>query len=310
MAAHPHVGRDVARPDRKLTAASAFRFWHDAMAIIEPGWSLSRMLWMRMVRALAILVLLLAGPTLAQTAGRAPPCDVPDARWAGTPGQCSTYLGFGPERAETLVVVLHGDMPEGGPGNYHFPLAERIAGHRRDLRVVALVRPGYDDGEGRTSDGRLHGRYDHYTAANTGIVANAVQALKARAGARRVVLVGHSGGALTAANLLGLHPGLADAAVLVSCHCALSAWRAGQTPWNRSVDPVSLVSRVPATARVVALTGTGDAVTAPEFARAYVAALQQRGIDARFREVPGAGHNDVLDGMWAHGFPEALDALL
>jgi pimeloyl-ACP methyl ester carboxylesterase len=58
---------------------------------------------------------------------------------------------------------------------------------------------------------------DNWNATNTDAIANAIGALKRRYHARKVVVVGHSGGAAIAANILGRHPELIDAALLVSC---------------------------------------------------------------------------------------------
>jgi pimeloyl-ACP methyl ester carboxylesterase len=200
------------------------------------------------VRFAALLALLLAAaPAAAQTV---PGCAQDPSRWAGQPGRCLAMTSHGAARGDLLVVVLHGDVSGGGPARYHRALADRIAQTLRGAAVFALVRPGYPDGDGRTSDGDLNNRFDHYTAANMAIVAEAVAALKARTGARRVVAVGHSGGAATAANILALHPGTLDGAALLACPCALTAWRVGRRPFAQSTDPYNVAGRVPAAARV------------------------------------------------------------
>jgi pimeloyl-ACP methyl ester carboxylesterase len=166
-----------------------------------------------------------------------------------------------------------------------------------------MVRPGYSDAEGRTSDGDLNNRADHYTAANIALVADAISELRGRTGARRVVAIGHSGGAATTADILALHPGTLDAAVLLACPCDIETWRQNRSPWSRSVSPLAVAGRVAAGVEVAAYTGSQDTNTAPEQAERYVAA---RGVPARFQLVNGATHNGIIDAVWGTDFPQAL----
>ncbi|MCW8087227.1 alpha/beta hydrolase [Sabulicella glaciei] len=266
---------------------------------------------MRLAPLLPLLVLL-GGCTPqegASVTGAAPAaCAADSARFVPVGGGCLAADGFGAATSETLVVVLHGDVSTGGPARYHRDLARRIAEALPGNAVVALVRPGYPAGDGRVSSGALNGRVDHYTPANLRLVAEAVSALRARSGARRVVGVGHSGGAATLAGILALHPDVLDGAVLLGCACDLVSMRLGRRPWTASVDPLAVASSVPARARVVAYTGAGDTVTPPSMAQAYVRALAARGVQARFHDIPGS-HNSVVDGVWDHGFAAELRRL-
>jgi hypothetical protein len=70
-----------------------------------------------------------------------------------------------------------------------------------------------------------------------------------------------------------------------------------------------VVDRLPGGTRAAAFTGSADENTRPALARSWTDALARRGIAARFTEVPGAGHNDVVDAAWAHGFAAALAEL-
>jgi pimeloyl-ACP methyl ester carboxylesterase len=193
---------------------------------------------------------------------------------------------------------LHGDVSSGGPANYHFAFAQKLldAPDAQNLVAVAMVRPGYPDGAGNTSTGDDR-RYDHYTPENIDAVADAVRHLKEHYQASRVVLVGHSGGAAISAVILGRHPGLAAAAVLVSCPCVISTWRAQRprkSAWLHSESPHDWAKKVPEGSRVVALTGTDDTNTKPALAEEYVELLRKRGIDARFIVVPRASHNSAF----------------
>ena len=226
----------------------------------------------------------------------AAPCTAPDnvTKVTGA-SECLVIRTFARKTGgqATLVVVIHGDVSRGGPATYHFRLADWLAGG--GAVAVALVRPGYDDGAGNISSGELNDRFDNYTAANIDAVAGAVRALRAHHRAQRVILVGHSGGAAISAVILGKHPGTADGAVLIACPCHLANWRSGRRPFARSESPHSYAAAVPASARIIAVTGSRDDNTIPSLASNYVATLAARGVRARFVEVAGAGHNDAVD---------------
>ena len=132
-------------------------------------------------------------------------------------------------KASTLFVLLHGNHSSGSPAISQVPVAEALAGSGDDGAVaVAIIRPGYNDAEGNYSSGNAAGRSDNFQTDNIDIVADAISRLKDFHKPQRLVLIGHSGGAAMAGVILGRHPGLADAAVLVGCPCnvAFSAWAA------------------------------------------------------------------------------------
>ncbi len=196
-----------------------------------------------------------------------------------------------PGKAPTLVVLLHGDTSSGGPADTLFPFAERLAGP--GVVSVALLRPGYADKAGRTSEGNNHGRADSYTAANIAAIGHAIEALKKHYQPKRTIIVGHSGGAAVTGVLIGKIPGLVQAAVLVSCPCDLARWRKDRngSPWPRSESPSSYIGKVSTTTTVIAITGTDDDNTRPALAQDYVAQLSKRGVAAAFEPAEGAGHN-------------------
>jgi pimeloyl-ACP methyl ester carboxylesterase len=157
---------------------------------------------------------------------------------------------------------------------------------------VALLRPGYNDKTGRTSQGTHHGRIDSYTPANIAAVGAAIDVLKKHFQPRRTIVVGHSGGAAIAGVLIGKNPGLIQGAILVSCPCDIARWRRerGRRPWTRSESPSSYLYKVPPSTTVVAITGENDDNTRPGVSQDYVAQLAKRGVPARFETVQGAGH--------------------
>ncbi len=252
---------------------------------------------MRMFKLLVSLCLLVAVPNAFCA-----PCTPEDfeSHVSGS-SQCLLMRRFGLTEPETMVVWLHGDVSSGGPANYHFAVAQSAAAHFASARVVsiALVRPGYPDGSGESSTVAplSGGRTDHYTLENLEEVGVAIERLRAHFKPKFVVAVGHSGGAATAAVLLGMKPGLLDAAVLVACPCELVAWRAnrpGARQWTSSENPRAWADKVSTASQVIALTGAKDDNTQPDLARGYVNALQARGVEARFALLPDESHNSAF----------------
>ena len=251
---------------------------------------------LRLARRFFPLLLALVGTPL-----HAEPCAEPLAATAVSGvEQCLRMRQFGSETPETFIVWLHGDVSSGGPANYHFAIAEKATAElgADTARSVALVRPGYPDGSGNESGVAFGhgGRRDHYTDVNLRELAAAIERLKARYAPKRTVLVGHSGGAASAAVLLGMAPGLADSAVLVACPCDLGVWRAsrGGGAWSRSENPSAWIGKVAPSTRVIALTGERDDNTRPQLAEAYVKALTAQGVQARFAALPYADHNSAF----------------
>ena len=221
--------------------------------------------------------------------------DVPDGRL-----KTEIYSSTARSARPVLVIVLHGDLFNPTP-SYQYAFAQaltqgfgapampdqvraRLGVQPRIDGVVAagLLRPGYMDNAGDRSDGdRGDARGDNYTAAVTDDIATVVRVLKERFMARRVVLVGHSGGATIAALVLGRYSDLADAALLVACGCGAT----------RSLQPLNLTSGIRRDVIVRLLVGEQDEVTPADLSRRYAKALQKRGVDAQVTVLPGLGHN-------------------
>jgi predicted esterase len=203
-----------------------------------------------------------------------------------------------------LVIVLHGDAPFGPPG-YQYAAARTISQHTDNVVAVGLLRPGYtDDGGHRSSGLRGHALADNYTPAVVDAITGAIDALRATYQPAHILLVGHSGGAAIAADVLGRHPASVDGAVLVSCPCDVPAFRhhmleAQHTPFwllpVSSLSPATLVSTVDPRATVTVVVGSADNVVPPEIGRAYVGLLRVHGVAANLVELPGASHDILLD---------------
>ena len=194
-------------------------------------------------------------------------------------------------KARNLLVYLHGDSSRGGSFERHFKHFALFAS--AETVFVGMIRPGYADSKKNASTGDSMGGGDNYTAHNVDAVANALQALKAKYGARRVVVVGYSGGAATAGVILGRHPELIDSAVLIACPCDLNVRRQGwaKNVVRRSMSPHEVASSVFKTVQVTAITGDADINTTPKQVTGYIAALKARGVKARYLEVPKATHD-------------------
>ena len=192
---------------------------------------------------------------------------------------------------QTLVVFIHGDGSRGDPSDYFKRIASEYTGN--GATGVILIRPGYYDSEKRKSTGTSYRKKgDGYRKHIVNSVADAVQRLKTHHDVQRVILVGHSGGAAIPGVILGRHPGLAQAALLLSCPCDINRWRTmhQRRAWRNSLSPHRFIDEIPQETRVIALTGSKDNNTVPALARDYVATLTDRGITAEFVLVDGAGH--------------------
>src|SRR5665213_902315 len=280
---------------------------------------------------LTVVLLALLVCTLGSCTRKSPPSS--DAAY-GRGGQ-SLWIGVPAGRMKTevfssvqvsahpvLLVILHGDLPDPTP-SYQYAFAQlvtqgvnapalsktiraRLADWRPipDVVAVGILRPGYTDNAGDRADGDMgNAALDNFTPEVVDASAAAVDQLKKRFGARRVVLVGHSGGAAIAADLLGRHPESADATLLVACVCDPDASRAriSQTRaspiWKvptRSLQPLALAPNVRADAVVRLIVGEKDDTALPEYSQRYAETLNKHAVDAQVTIAPSLGHNILL----------------
>ena len=90
---------------------------------------------------------------------------------------------------DALIVVAHGDAPQYFPADYLYGRAEELSEQFPNATVVAVLRPGHFDSEGRVSPGANHGT-DYYTDENNELLAETVKNLKAAINPEKVVVVG------------------------------------------------------------------------------------------------------------------------
>ena len=266
---------------------------------------------------------------LVSAVGVAASCRSPQAQWTENDGgvthwvdvpagplKTRVYAGTAVSESPVLVLVLHGDQPD-PPPSYQYEFAKVVADTientaATDVVAAGALRPGYRDPTGDRSSGNM-GRAvaDNYTPEVVDAVARAAQELAKDHHARATILVGHSGGAAIAANVLGRHPDVARGAVLVACACDPSAWRArrrGETSNpifdgpTRSILPLDVAPAVARGQIVRMVVGQEDNVTPPTDSQTYATALRQHGIDVSVDVVPGLGHNILFA-------PRVFDAL-
>jgi pimeloyl-ACP methyl ester carboxylesterase len=233
-------------------------------------------------------------------------CKEPDNRnWVQGDSEClhiRTFTRDVKSPNPVLMVYLHGDKSSGAPLSWELNYSQQFMS--ADVAAVTMVRPGYPTESGARSSGNTQ-REDHYTDHNVSAVAGALKRLKNAHKARKLVVVGHSGGSAVTGVLFGKFPGLADAIVLLSCPCDVANWRNSQNKraWPRSLSPSDFTANVPMNGRVLAMTGSRDTNTDERLARNYVVKLKGRGVNAVFRSIAGADHDAITSN------PDAVAAI-
>jgi pimeloyl-ACP methyl ester carboxylesterase len=204
------------------------------------------------------------------------------------------------ELKSPLLVLLHGDNGGSMVASSYPALAAKLS-EEFASPAIFMLRPGYRGDNGK-SDGEAGVFDDDYTKKNVEALSFALAHLRSLSPERKLVLVGHSGGAAMAALVQSHYPQLVDAAVLAGCPCDVQTWRqwrqssAGKRDgaWPNSLSPSDFAKQVPAKSVTVAVTGDKDTNTLAKFAQEYVAALQTNGVaNARFILAAGATHGGV-----------------
>jgi poly(3-hydroxybutyrate) depolymerase len=236
-----------------------------------------------------IIARVLCAAALAFAAGaaadaRAQACRADNVRWVAGDGLCLPMRSFAPRRIPrdpVLVVFLHGNT--GGPG---VPVGDDLGAFAADIArtrgVVAatLTRPGHTAPDGRTADGPFR-RQLLPDSPDGPAIAGAIAALKRHHGARRVVLVGFSGGSRLIARMVQNRIGGFDAAVLHACPCEDPAAEiAAAVPAGSALYPRPL--------QLAVITGTRDYGT--RGGRDFVRTIGARGTRATFRPLRGQAH--------------------
>ena len=202
-----------------------------------------------------------------------------------------------------LMVVIHGDAPFNEP-EYQYVFAGKVAAANRDIVTVGLLRPGYIDPQGNRSEGeRGNSVGDSISVTNTEAIAEAIDGLRRRWSARKVVVAAHSGGAALAANILNRHPSLIDHALLVSSIYDVERWRkhmferTGESIFHgdiESLSPIEQITEMSNQVEVILMVGTEDEIAPTSFSEQYEIATRKHGKRVRLVRLEGEGHDTFL----------------
>lgn len=187
-------------------------------------------------------------------------------------------------QTEELVIYLHGDYGIGG-SSYMNTIASHFSKPTR--MNIALIRPGYFDDEGNFSTGnslgitstKIAGRLDNYTRENVDIIADAILNLKRHYKSKRILIVGHSGGAAIASLILNFYPQLIDGALLINCPCDLKLWK---PDWEHSLSPIEHIDNISQKSLVRVISGAEDEAVNPELGKDYTQKLIKNQKNAKF----------------------------
>ena len=205
-----------------------------------------------------------------------------------------------------LVVILHGDAPPPDVyPNYQNIFASKIAEMGQNLIVLTILRPGYTDPNGNHSEGdkgKMNG--DNWNRKNSEEIAEVISKLKKRYNAKKLILVGHSGGAAISANIIELHPELANAALLVSCPCGnLKSWRKHMfeltnisvfKDTSKSLSPIENIKEIPTKIPIVLMVGTKDNVAPLKFSKEFQNEALKEGKNVKLIKLENRPHNTFL----------------
>ncbi len=200
----------------------------------------------------------------------------------------------------TLVLVLHGDAPFNNP-SYQYGIAKKIAKENENVVAVGVLRPGYTDNEGNKSKGKKgYATGDNYTKEVLASIHTLTAELKEKYKPSKVILLGHSGGAAIAANLLAQYANVYTDAVLISCPCDLHAWRAHMKKrrpkskvWDKevsSLSPIEELKSIDNSAQIMVVHGDKDEIVPLDIANKYVAELEENTKKVNFITLKDKGH--------------------
>ena len=271
-----------------------------------------RSAFLLLLRWLAALAVLAYGSLAAAQA-----CSTPDntTRVTGN-AECFAIRTQAPASrppAPVLVVWIHGDVSSGGAADYMDAYLPTFAAP--DVVQVRLLRPGYFDSAvpPNTSTGDSFGQLGaSWTPDYIDAAANAISNLRAYHSARYVVVVGHSGGSIFSSVILGRHPGVIDASLLVSTPGDLCVWRApALCEFPRTVlNPIDFIATIPHSAKLIALVGSNDANTRPAVVQNYVTRARAAGVDIGYVEIAGGEHGFSTLARKQPQFDAALRSLI
>lgn len=211
---------------------------------------------------------------------------------------------------DTLIVYLHGDGSNGRSSDYMKRFARRVH-DEADCNIGAtILRPGYFGTNGEYSSGDDNGRRDNHTEYVVDVIAAGITKLKQRYNSKKIILVGHSGGAVISAIILDRYPNLARGALLRGCPCDLEAWRDSRSSsWLNSMSPIENAMNIPLDSIIVVQTGDDDTNTTSEFVEEYIKILADKGVDASQQIVQDEDHNTIGIAGFTNAIAELLEKI-
>lgn len=209
-----------------------------------------------------------------------------------------------PVAGNPLVVFIHGD---GGPIRrsteaYREDYAEQFSLLKNaGINIAVVLRPGHRLPDWSQTSGYPATKNDNYTGDIIEGIAEVLNRLRDHYKPGKLILLGHSGGAMISGIIAGRHPGAADAAVLVAWGCNTRKWRQWRIDskgrrgqWYDSLSAHDFLKGIPKNMPVIAVTGAKDTNTKPSFAIDCVNQMKALGLNAEMREFEGFNHSRMF----------------
>ena len=201
---------------------------------------------------------------------------------------------------KNLIIFLHGDLSSGAkpPGKKgYWKLGNELLSD--NVNFFFLARPGYTLDSGRKS----YGSYKETRKAKTNykwekleLVAKAAQNLKEHYNANNLIMIGHSGGALTSATINSRVPKLIDKSILISCPCDFEKWRKmrGESIYKMKTSPHKNISGISKDSHTIIIVGKNDTNTFPILSKKYHKMLISNGLKSELHIIEGKHSSSSL----------------
>ena len=204
------------------------------------------------------------------------------------------------QNKKNLIIFLHGDLSSGAkpPGKKgYWKLGNELLSD--NVNFFFLARPGYTLDSGRKS----YGSYKETRKAKTNykwekleLVAKAAQNLKEHYNANNLIMIGHSGGALTSATINSRVPKLIDKSILISCPCDFEKWRKmrGESVYKMKTSPHKNISGISKDSHTIIIVGKNDINTFPILSKKYHEILISKGFKSELHIIEGEHSSSSL----------------
>ena len=191
----------------------------------------------------------------------------------------------------TLYIFLHGESCN---ADYMKYMAKNTV--ENNVLSIVMAKPGCTL-NGNKSAGIYH-RYDPFTVDRVEGVANATRSLKKQYKARKIFLIGHSGGAAVAGIILGRYPELVDGMVAIAFPANipdLMAYHNLVIKEYKSLSPHDFIEDIKLTSSIHIIVGSDDNLTPPVISAGYVNDARERGLEVEYLILDGMSHNTTLN---------------